>query len=406
MKLHTYKYVATTEAGKTVKGSLDAIDRSICFRFLQSKNYTVVSIREQDNILTALSQITIGSIMNTKQMVFFLKQLGALLEAGIKLLEALEMLALQQEKHLLRRLYFEIYLEVFNGNSFSKALANHPKEFPVLLVSMIEVGELSGNLSDTILEMGEFYTKQSRVVSQIKSTVRMPLIYLGATILISIGMMLFVFPNIEDLFASFGEAELPGVTAFFINSSHFLSANILYFLLGAVLLVGTVLLLNRYVKAIHYFFTVSLLKLPMFGELIQMHNQILIANALGQMMKNEINSIKALKTAKTLVKNEVYHRIVAKTLAYIEDGLPFSKAFSESKYIDPIMAKMIATGEKTGNVAGFLQNMATYYNEISDMKIEKIKAAIQPIMLLFVYAIVGVLLLALMLPMMSLGTQI
>ncbi|MFH0993332.1 MAG: type II secretion system F family protein, partial [bacterium] len=146
--------------------------------------------------------------------------------------------------------------------------------------------------------------------------------------------------------------------------------------------------------------------LPIAGPLIRMTNQILIANALAQMLESGINSVQALQTVRTVLSNVIYKDLLTKTLAYVDDGFPFSKAFEESEYIDPIMAKMIATGENTGDVPGLMKNLSIYYNGVSELRVEQIKNAIQPILLLFVYAMVAVMILALMLPMLSLGSQI
>jgi len=132
----------------------------------------------------------------------------------------------------------------------------------------------------------------------------------------------------------------------------------------------------------------------------------LISGSLSQMMENGINSVTALQTVRSVVNNVVYKDLLTKTLAYVDDGWPFSKAFEESEFIDPIMSRMIATGERTGDVPGLMKNLSVYYNGISELRVEQIKNAIQPILLLFVYALVGVMILALMLPMISLGSQI
>lgn len=406
MKLHTYKYVAKTQDGKIIKGHIEAISHAFCIKYLQSKNYVIDKISEHNNLLVKLGQITIGKVLSDKQLLFFLKQLGALLKSNINLLDALELLSLQQENHLIRRLYFEVYLDVYNGFSFSYALGKHKTDFPLLLVRMVEVGEISGHLANSILEMAKFFEKQFKMISQIKGTVRMPIVYFIATIAIAIGMMIFVFPNMEDLFASFGNAELPGITQFLINAGSYMSDHILSFTLVVVLFILTLVLSLKYIRSFHFIMTKFAIKIPVFGSLISTYNQILIANSLGQMIKNGINSLQALKTTASLIKNDVYHEIIKETIKNVEDGLPFSKSFVESNYIDPIMSHMIITGEKSGNLPVFLENMSIYYNEVSDLKIEKIKGALQPILLLFVYAIVGALLLALILPMLSLGTQI
>jgi type IV pilus assembly protein PilC len=406
LKIRSFKYTAENQKGENIKGKMEAINREICHKFIESKNYKVIEIREYNNIITALNNITIGSLIKQKDLIFFLKQLGSLLTSGVPLLSALELLSLQNEKRNLRRLYFELYHEVYNGYSFSNALSKRPKEFPKLLVQMVQVGELSGDLDNMVIQMAEYYDKQLKISNGIKGAIRMPAIYLIATLLIAAGMLLFVFPNITDLFSSFGDAELPAITQFFLDTGSFFEKYILAIAIVILGVVSTVFLLDRYHKKTHLFFTKAILKLPVIGKLIQMHNQIMIANALSQMLANGVNSLDALKIIKTFIKNTVYKKIILKTIAYIEDGRPFSRAFEESNYIDPIMAKMIATGEKTSDVPNLMKNLSKYYNGISDLRVEQLKNALQPILLLFVYSIVGVMILAIMLPMISLGGQI
>jgi type II secretory pathway component PulF len=398
--------MAINAAGKTIKGKMAALSKSVCVKYLQAKNYKVKSITEYKNIITYLEQITVGRLIKPNQLVFFLKQLGSLLNSGVKLLPALELLSLQQENKNIRKLYFELYQQVYNGNLLSIGMSKRPKEFPNLLVQMVKVGELSGELPQTILKMSEYYESQMKLSSEIKGATRMPLIYLGAAIVISIGMLLFVFPNITGLFASFEGAELPGITQFFLNTGDFFQAYAIFIFGGIAIISGIFYFLNKYNKKFHYIIQLGLLKLPVFGSLIQMTNQILIANSLSQMLSNGIHSMQALETTRDILEHDVYKALITKTLDYLQDGKPFSKAFEESPYIDPIMAKMIATGEKTGDIPKLMANLSEYYNGISEIRIQQLKNSLQPILLILVYAIVGVMILAIMLPMLTLGTQI
>ena len=406
MQLKNFKYVCINAEGKTVKGRMEAVSKNVCIKYLQTKNYKVKSVSEYKNILTKLEQITIGRLITPKQLVFFLKQLGSLINSGVKLLPALELLSLQQENRNIRRLYFELYQQVYNGNLLSKAMSRRKQEFPNLLVQMIKVGELSGDLGQTILKMADYYESQIKLSTDIKGAVRMPLIYLGAAILISIGMLLFVFPNITGLFESFGDVELPPITQFFLDTGFFFQ-NYSGIIFGGILFIVLVFIgFYRYSKKFHYYVKLTLLKMPIFGKLIQMSNQILIANSLSQMLSNGIHSLEALKTTKDILSHDVYKDLIDKTIYYLQDGKPFSKSFEESHYIDPIMAKMIATGEKTGDIPRLMENLSEYYNGISELRVQQLKNSIQPILLIVVYAIVGVMILAIMLPMLSLGTQI
>lgn len=406
MELRNYRFLATNADGKTIKGNIEALNRGVVVKYLQSKNYTIQNIKEYNNLLTKLDKFTFGRLLNQKQLIFFLKQLGSLLNAGIKLISALELLSLQQENRNQRKVYFELYQQINNGLSFSRALSKRPKDFPSLLVQMIEVGELSGELGITVEKMAEYYETQLKVQTEIKGALRMPIIYLSAAIIISIGMLLFVFPNITGLFQSFEGAKLPGITLMFLNVGEFLKAYALLIFGSIFILVIIIMLLNKYVTKVHRALTVFTLNIPIFGSLIQMNNQIMIANALAQMLSNGVNSLKALQTVKNILSNVVYRELLAKTMKYIEDGKPFSRAFEESNYIDPIMARMMSTGEKTGNIPKLMENLSTYYNGITELRVQQLKNSIQPILLIIVYAIVGVLIIAIMLPMLTLGSQI
>ncbi len=406
MELRNYKYIAKTADGKEVKGKIEALNRNVVVKYLQTKNYQIEIITEYRNILGKLDQITIGKVLQTKDLIFFLKQLGSLLNAGIKLINALELLSLQQEKRLHRKLYFELYQDINNGFSFSKALSRKPKEFPNLLVQMVEIGEISGELGETIIKMADYFEHQLKISTEIKGALRMPIIYLVAALVISFGMLIFVFPNITGLFQSFEGAELPGITLFFLNVGTFLQQYALYIVLFILAFIVLFTYGYQKIKRFRTAITKGLLKMPIFGGLIQMNNQILIANALTQMLSNGVNSIKALQSVRGILNNEIYKGLINKTLDYIEDGKPFARAFEESPYIDPIMARMISTGEKTGNIPKLMENLSNYYNGISEIRVEQIKNSIQPVLLIVVYAIVGVLILAIMMPMLSLGGQI
>lgn len=406
MEIRNFKYTATDFNGKIVKGQMEAINRAFCVKFLIAKNYQVKSVVEYSDLITKLNAITVGSILSPKQLVFFLKQLGALLISGITLLNALELLSLQQDKGIIRRLYFELYQYVYSGFTLSKAMAQRPKEYPDLLVQMVEIGELSGELSKTILDVAKYYENQLRITSQIQGAVRMPIIYLVFAVLIAAGMLMFVFPNITQLYSAFGDAELPGITVFFINLGNFavdysLLIGILLFLLVSGLMLG-----NKYSPKFRMKFSEFLVNIPIFGGLIQMENQILIANSLAQMLTSGVLVTRALHSIKGFVKNVVYKDVIIKALNYVEEGRPLSKAFDESQYIDPIMSRMIATGEKSSEVPRLLRNLSEYYNGVTDIRVEQIKAAIQPILLIIVYFLVVIMILAIMMPMISLGEQV
>jgi type IV pilus assembly protein PilC len=406
MELLYYKYQAVRKDGRTIKGKIESINRATSIRLLESKGYKIKSLEEINSFWLKINIHVGGTIFSQRQLIFFLRQLGSLLKAGVKLIVAMELLALQQENRQLRKLYFEIYYDIYSGYSFSKALRQKPKEFPPLLLQMVEVGEVSGDLTNTLIQMASYYENQFRISTEIKNAMRMPIIYLVATLLIAIGMLTFVFPNITGIYSSFENAKIPYVTQLFLDLGLFFAQNILSIVAGIILFIVIFYLFNRFSTKFKRVVTIFLLKIPIFGQLIQMNNQIMIANALSQMLSNGIHSMKALELLKKHTKNVIYQELIHKTQAYIEDGHPFYRAFEESDYIDPVMAKMIQTGEQSGDIPKVMMNLSDYYNGISDLRVNQLKNSIQPILLIIVYGIVGFMILAIMLPMLTLGSQI
>ncbi len=406
MNLRHFKYEAYHEDDRRVTGSFDAVSQLECIEYLKLKKLKVTKLTETKSIITRLNGITIDRILSKKQLVFFLKQFSSLIDAGFSLTKGLKTIALQQDNKYIRRLYFDIYEKLENGETFSNALKSHPKEFPQMLIQMMEIAEFSGNIAKTMLEMSLYYEKQIRTKTQITNTVRMPIIYLLITLVIAVMMVAFVFPNIEELFLSFENAELPAITVFFLNTSQFFeNYGLTVFLLLIVFILG-LYVLKRYIKDFDYLISKSILKMPVFGELLRMYNQILIANTLSQMMSNGVRSLQALISTKGLVNNLVYKDLIDETITNIKNGDKFSKSFLNSEYVDPIMTNMIETGENTGELPDLMYNLSNYYDEMSQIRIDKIKNSLQPILLVIVYSIIGIMLLAVMLPMLSLSGEI
>lgn len=403
--MRSYKYICIDSQGKRVKGSMDATNKGVCLRFLEGKRMEVLSCVEYSNIFTKFNQINFGSTINEKQLLFFLKQLGSLLTSGIKLIDALELLALQQENKSVRRVLFILHQEVYNGNKMSEVMKMYPNDFPPFLVSMVEVGEMTGELGTVIKQTSDYLENQSALQKQIKSAIMSPVRYLLLAVGVTVAMLLFVFPSIQSTFDSMG-AKLPGVTKFFLKLQEIIMKH------GAVVLAVIAAVIVLYIIAyklsekFRIFMAKFLLKMPLIGTLIKMQNQIAISNSLAQLMSRGVTATDSLDVTKRVTKNPIYNQILKDAYDNVVDGKPFSKAFEESQFIDPTMARMIATGEKTSEIPKLLTNLSTYYNEVSGTQVAVIKGTLQPILMLFVYGIVAALMMAIMLPQLQLGMNI
>lgn len=405
--MRSYRYIAIDSAGKRLKGTMEATNRIMCTRFLENKNMQVLNVVEFKNIFTILSGVTIGKTLKPGVLVFYLKQLGSLLTSGIKLSEALEILAMQQENNAIRRILFAVQQEVFNGNKLSRAFELFPLDFPPLLASMTEAGEISGDLGNTIVNTAEHFESQERFNRQIKSAIMGPVAYMIGAIVVAIGLMIFVFPGIESMFNDVSDAsKMPAITRFFLTLSDFFREFYIIIFSSLFAFITTFILLKKFSLTFRKLLSKIILRTPFIGQLVQMGNQIMIANTLSQLMNKSVNTLLALEVVKKVTKNYIYEDLIQQTIDNIQDGKRFSVAFEESWAIDPIMSRMIGTGEKTSEIPRMLMNLSHFYNEISDIKIAKLRAAIQPILLVFVYGLVGALLLAIIIPQISIATDL
>ena len=407
--MKNFKYTAVNDKGKTVKGSAQGTNKTMVERFLEMQNMSVVSVEEHNTLLTRMQNFSVGAAFKPQALSFYLKQLGALLGAGQKLIDCLEMLAAQQKGATVKRICFILYQEVYNGSKLSKALEMFPADFPPVVVAMTEAGEATGELADVLLRLVEYLDNQRRLNGAIKKAIRKPILYLVGSLAVAILMTLTVFPQFMELFDGLGDgkAKMPIFTQIFIEFLAFLKSPWGW---GSgifiVLLVILYIVFNKTSPKFRRTKTLVFLKTPGFGKLIQMNQQIILASTLSQLMGRGVGATEALEVTQKVTTNPIFQELLEEAHTNVVQGKGFAKAFSESEFIDPIMKRMIETGEKTSQIPQLLASLNGYFNEVADVKVKQITATIQPVIMLFVYAIVMCLLMAIMLPQLQLATSV
>ena len=404
--MKSYRYDAIDANGKRIKGTTEGTNKVMVTRYLESRNLSVMKVEEYSNIFTKLSNISFGQTINAEQLNFYLKQLGSLLTAGVKLVEALEILATQQTNKAIRKIYFIIQQEVYNGNKLSSSFELFPNDFPPLLIAMTEAGEATGDLGATIARAAEYFNSQGKLNKKIKKAVTGPLTYLIGALGVAIAMVIFVFPTFVNMFSEFGSNDMPIFTKIYLVFYDFLMAYGLILAAVIIVVVITFIILKKKSTGFSDAVDMFVLKVPGFGKLIQLNNQILIANTLSQLMGRGVGALPALKVVRKVVQNRIFIKIIDDAIANVEGGKGFAKSFEESSFIDPIMARMISTGEKTSEIPKLLNNLTIYYNEVADVKVAQVEKTIKPVLMLFVYAVVMSLLLAIMMPQLSLASGV
>ena len=407
--MKNFRYTAVNEKGKTVKGSAQGTNKTMVERFLEMQNMSVVSVEEHNTLLTRMQNFSVGASFKPQVLSFYLKQLGALLGAGQKLIDCLEMLAAQQKGASVKRICFILYQEVYNGSKLSKAFEMFPADFPPVVVAMTEAGEATGELADVLMKLVEYMDNQRRLNGAIKKAIRKPVLYLVGSLVVAVFMTLTVFPQFIALFDGMGDgsAKMPIFTQIFIEFLAFLKCpwgwgtGILI-----VILVILYIAFNKTSAKFRRTKSLIFLKTPGFGKLIQMNQQIIIAATLSQLMGRGVNAAEALDVTGKVTTNPIFQELLEEAHTNVVQGKGFAKAFTDSEFIDPIMKRMIETGEKTSQIPQLLASLNGYFNEVADVKVKQITATIQPVVMLFVYAIVMCLLMAIMLPQLQLATSV
>jgi type II secretory pathway component PulF len=407
MKIYDYRYRAKRlKDGKIVKGITEAPSKTMVDKFLQEQSLKPIEIYQHKSILQRLNRITLGRVIKERDLIFYLKQLSSLLSAGIKLNEASEMLATQQTNKAVRRILYGIYYEVNSGQTLAESYKEYPNDFPKILVSMVQVGEKTGDLKSAIKEIVDYFEAQYRLKSSIQSTLMMPVIYLIVGIGVAIFLLVAVMPQFKDMFEAIDNVEMPAITLLFINLGDFVIGNALLLIVGMILFVAAIISLYKRSKGFQRFVSYMAIRMPVFGSVVILNNLSRIAATLSQMLNNHIPLQECLATTYDTLGNRIYRELIVQAQKNVNNGDFMSAAFENHYAVEVVFVRMVSVGERTGDLGTMLNNLSEFYNEDSDIKIERLKKSLEPILLIFIFSLIVVMLMAVMLPSLSFASQI
>ncbi len=396
-----YKYTAINRHKKKVKGETVSRDRESCIKQLADKGYRNIKVTKNESKLNDIADIQLGKVLKDDDLVFFLVQLSTLVKGGIKSDEALEIIALQQEKRVLKKMFYTIYLEVVSGSSISEALERMGTQyFPLFLTKMLAVGEATSSLVEVCTHLADFYSKKSKFGSSIKTALMMPIFYILATFVVGIFLIVTLIPEFKEQFEEAGE-ELPASTQLLILISDFLIDYWYLFVFG---ILSTIIFFALAFKKSDKFragFDKFALKAPVIGSIVQFSQLATLSSTLNHLFNSAIKSQEALSLTEATVTNNVYKEIVSEARVNVNRGLTIGIAFEDHWAIEPVVSKMISVGEKTGELPLMLKNLATYYDDNYDRQVEMFKKTLEPVLMLFVYVIMGFIIISIMIPLVT-----
>jgi type IV pilus assembly protein PilC len=347
----------------------------------------------------ATSQIKILDI------VFLMRQLSTLIAAGVPLVQSLEIMSVGPEKVKLRALLLTIRDDVASGQTFSEALTPYPYLFNTLICGLINAGELSGTLDKMVNEVANYLEYHEYLKSRIKKALYYPATVLSFALLICLAMLIFLVPRFEKIYASFN-AKLPAFTMQVINFSHFLRDNWWIILMGFIALIYGFKKLREKSEGFRRILDTIAVRMILFGPLTQKAMIARISSTLAITLNAGIPLIDALNRVAKVATNVLFRDAIIQTRELVIQGEPIALSMRSTLMFPSMVTQMIEIGEKSGALDHMLEKVGEYYREQVNSAVEGLTTMIEPIMIVFVGALVGVFILAMYLPIFNLGLAV
>lgn len=399
-----YKYVAYDKNGKQVKGYFDAFRRMDVESFLTAQGYKILDIKAK-KISKAGEFFTFSNEMKYKDLVFFLTQLSTYIKSGIPLTESLVMIENQTKDKKKKDLYKRIVYELNTGANFSEALARQGNVFPKLLINMLKTSELTGNLTESLDDMASYYKTADSNRKQVISALTYPSVVLVISIAVLTFLLIFIIPKFQNIFDQLG-SNLPGITLFLINMSTFLQNNVIKIVLAIFAGIIIIVMLYRHVKKFRYCVQWVAMHIPVIKDVLIDNEVVMFTKTFSSLIRHDVFITDSIEMLGKITNNEIYKDIIKEAVTNLSAGAGLSPAF-ENKWAFPRIAyEMLVTGEKTGRLGVMMENVANYYEEEQKNLIQRLKSLIEPVMIIVLAFIVGVILLAIFIPMFSIYSDI
>jgi len=402
-----WEYVAYNEKGKKIVGYFEAYSRLDVHSFLIGEGLTVYSIKTSKLIQLLHSSIGGNRVkIKIKDLIFLLTQLSTYLKSGIPLVESLNILIKQTQKKAYKKILTEVTYDLTTGESFSIALEKRGVAFPKLLINMVRAAELTGELPEALDDMVVYYTEAEEVRKEMVSALTYPSIVFIFTLAVLTFVMVYVVPKFVDIYKTMDAQQIPSFTLLIIGVSEFLKKNILFILLVLIAVIIVINLLYKYVKPFRTMAQWLLMHFPVIKDIIIYNEVTLFSKTFSSLLTHNVYITDSMDILTKVTNNEIYKMMIYDTVANLAKGEKISKAFKD-QWAFPIAAyEMIVTGEKTGQLAEMMGKVSTYYQGLHKGIVAKVKALLEPILIVFLTLVVGVILISVIIPMFSMYQQV
>ena len=404
-----FSYIAVDSKGKSIEGVIDAQDRNAVIDTLTKQALRPVSIKEVKSKELRNNTISLGiKKVKTDQLVMFTRQLSTMIGAGVPLLRALNALSNNlSEKMALKQILNSIIHDVESGKNLGDSLAKFPEVFNDVYVNMVRAGEAAGILDEILNKLASQQEKSTAMRKKIKSAMAYPLVLLFITVTAFFGLMIFIVPQIGEIVTDLGGegAEMPAITTIMLGISDFL---VMYWYIVLITIGVVVFIFMNYIKTIRgrSQFHSLLLKLPIINTIIIKISIAHFARTFSALMEAGVAVLEAIDVTSRAVGNAVYEKALVEAEAEVKNGKNLSAVISSNPIFPSIVAQMLAVGEETGQTGSVLLKVADFYEEEVDASISGLSSIIEPVMIVVMGTMVGLIAASVMLPIAGLSQTI
>ena len=388
----TFRYVAKENTGKTISGTLEYSDKAVLIDALRRKGLTIVSINETKKKTTAFTSKSI----KLEEIVIFSRQLATMVDSGIPLVQAMDILYDQIEKPYFKGIVATIRDDIEAGASFSDSLLKHSAVFSPLYINMVKAGESSGALDDILDRLASYLEKANALQRKVKSSLIYPAVVVTMAMLITLVMLLKVIPTFKGIFSTLG-GTLPLPTRILILVSDTLRSMFLY-VVGVLGVVGFAL--RKYSKTTQgkMMFDMLTLKLPILGTLLRKVAVAKFTRTLATLVKSGVPILVSLEIVAKTSGNAVIEKALEDVRRSIKEGQNIADPLAKSGVFPPMVVRMIDVGEQTGELEKMLGKIADFYDDQVDAAVSGLTSLIEPLIIAFLGVVIGGIVIAMFLP--------
>ncbi len=390
---------ARGRTGEVRKGVMEAENADMVQTRLRGQQLSPVAVKKKPTEFN----IQFGTGIKETDLVLFIRQFATMIDAGLPLVQCLEILSAQGDNPNLNKVLKDIKAFVEQGGTFSDGLRRHPKVFDELFINLINAGEMGGILDTILGRLAVYIEKRVKLQRQVRGALAYPITIFCVAMLVIAVMLTWVIPSFQSMFDELGgAAELPGITKFVIAISEGFIGALPFIVVG---IAGTAFGLTwsyKYPK-VKAFWHNALLTLPVFGPVMRKIAVARFTRTLGTLLTSGVPILDALSVVAKASGNVIIERAIDQTAEKIREGRTMSEPLSESKVFPQMVVQMIAVGEQTGAMDTMLNKIADYYEEEVDIAVAALTSMLEPLMMVFIGGVVGTILIAMYMPIFSMA---